>query len=69
MATGVIANIKQDKGFAFIKPDDGSKDVFMHHSAIVEGEGNFDSLENGAQVSYEIVADPKGPRAENVRVI
>lgn len=62
--TGVVEFFKDDKGFGFIRPDDGGKDVFVHHSAI-EMEG-FRSLQKGDRVEYEIVEDPKGPRAANV---
>jgi cold shock protein len=67
MATGTVKWFSDDKGFGFITPEDGSKDLFVHHSAIV-GEG-FRSLPEGAKVSYEAEQGPKGPNATNVATI
>ena len=62
--TGTVARFLDEKGFGFIQPDGGGKDVFVHHSAI-EGSG-FKSLSQGERVEFEIVQDAKGPRAERV---
>jgi cold shock protein len=62
---GTVERFMDDKGFGFIKPDSGGKDVFVHHSA-VEGTG-FKSLSQGDRIEFDLVQDPKGPRAENVR--
>jgi CspA family cold shock protein len=51
MATGTVKWFSNDEGYGFITPDDGSKDVFVHHSAI-QGEG-YKSLVEGAKVEYE----------------
>ena len=67
MATGTVKWFGGDKGFGFITPDDQSKDLFVHHSAIA-GEG-YRSLADGAKVSYEAEASDKGPKAANVQLV
>jgi CspA family cold shock protein len=65
--TGTVKWFNESKGYGFIKPDDGAKDVFVHYSAIV-AEG-FKTLREGQAVSYEIQETPKGPAAGNVRPV
>src|SRR4051812_12022990 len=64
MATGRVKWFNAEKGFGFITPDDGSKDVFVHFSAI-RGSG-FRSLDEGARVQFEIGQGAKGPQAQDV---
>jgi CspA family cold shock protein len=64
MSTGTVKWFNDAKGYGFITPDDGAKDLFVHHSSIA-GDG-FKSLAEGAQVQFEQRAGSKGPEAVNV---
>jgi cold shock protein len=64
MATGTVKWFNDAKGYGFIAPEGGSKDLFVHHSSIA-GEG-FKSLPEGVKVEFESVEGPKGPEAKNV---
>ena len=61
---GTVKWFNADKGFGFITPEGGSKDCFVHHSAI-QGEG-FKTLNEGDKVDYDVVTGPKGEQASNV---
>jgi CspA family cold shock protein len=64
MARGTVAKVVRDRGFGFIRGNDG-KDVFFHRSGLVGL--NFDDLEQGQVVDFEVEQGPKGSRAANVR--
>jgi CspA family cold shock protein len=66
MPTGTVKFFNMDKGFGFIRPDDGTKDVFVHISA-VERSG-LRGLQEGQKVNFELQPDKKGPKAVNLTV-
>ena len=64
MATGKVKWFDATKSFGFITPEDGSKDVFAHHTAIA-GDG-FKTLNENQEVTFDIVEGAKGPQATNI---
>jgi cold shock protein len=67
MTQGTVKWFNSEKGFGFIAPDGGAKDVFVHHSEI-QGSG-FRSLEENQRVEFEITQGPKGPQAVGVSAL
>ena len=63
-SSGIVKWFNDQKGFGFITPEDGSKDCFVHHTAI-QGSG-FKTLSEGEHVEFDIVDEPRGPKAQNV---
>ena len=67
MATGTVKWFNDSKGFGFITPSDGGKDLFAHHTEI-QGEG-FKSLAEGQAVEFEPTQGQKGPAASRIRKV
>ena len=67
MATGTVKWFSDQKGYGFITPDDGGKDLFVHHSNIVGG--GYKSLAEGAKVTFEQREGTKGVEAYDVSVV
>ena len=67
MSTGTVKWFNDAKGFVFITPDDGSKDLFVHFSAI-QASG-FKTLKEADKVQYDVEQSPKGPRAANIKQV
>lgn len=65
MATDTVKWFNDTKGFGFIKPDDGSEDLFAHHTAI--NMGGFKTLKEGQKVQYDVTQGPKGKQASNIK--
>jgi len=65
MNIGIVKFFNTSKGFGFISPETGGKDVFVHISAVEQA--GMRSLNEGQRVSFEIQADAKGPKAVNLR--
>ena len=67
MATGTVKWFNDSKGFGFITPDDGGKDLFAHHSNI-QMDG-YKSLKEGQKVSFDVTQGQKGPAAANIKTV
>jgi cold shock protein len=67
MIKGTVKWFNESKGFGFITPDDGSKDVFVHFGAI-QSQG-FKTLAEGQRVQFSVESGPKGPSAANVTTL
>ena len=67
MSTGTVKWFNDSKGFGFITPDDGGKDLFVHFSAIQSN--GFKTLEENQKVSYAVTSGPKGDQATNIQSI
>lgn len=65
MASGTVKWFNDSKGFGFITPTDGGKDLFAHFSAIQEQ--GFKTLKEGQRVSFDVTTGPKGQQASNIR--
>ena len=65
MSKGTVKWFDAGKGFGFIAPEDGSKDLFVHHSEI-RGDDGYKTLNDGQAVEYEVGEGQKGPCANNV---
>lgn len=68
MAQGTVKWFNGDKGFGFITPDDGAKDLFVHYSEI-QGSGGYRSLEENQRVQFEVQQGAKGPQAVGVTAV
>ena len=67
MEKGTVKWFNDAKGFGFIQPEDGSKDLFAHFSEIEAG--GYKSLAEGQRVEYVVKAGPKGPQASQIRIV
>jgi cold shock protein len=67
MPTGTVKWFNDAKGFGFVTPEDGGKDLFAHFSAIQEQ--GFKTLKEGQRVSFDVTTGPKGQQASNIRSV
>jgi CspA family cold shock protein len=66
MAAGTVKWFNDSKGFGFVTPEDGGKDLFAHFSAIQQP--GFKSLQEGQRVTFDVTTGPKGQQASNIRL-
>ena len=66
MASGTVKWFNDSKGFGFVTPEDGGKDLFAHFSAIQQP--GFKSLQEGQRVTFDVTTGPKGQQASNIRI-
>lgn len=66
---GTVKWFNNPKGYGFISPAAGGKDVFVHYTAIDAEQGGYKSLAENDEVTFEVVQGPKGPQAANVSVV
>ncbi|HVE89840.1 MAG TPA: cold-shock protein [Burkholderiaceae bacterium] len=66
MASGTVKWFNEAKGFGFVTPEDGGKDLFAHFSAIQQS--GFKSLQEGQRVTFDVTTGPKGQQAANIRI-
>ena len=66
MSTGTIKFFNQTRGFGFICPDDGTRDVFVHISTVEQS--GLSHLSEGQRVEFEVQSEQRGPKAVNLRV-
>ena len=66
MASGTVKWFNDAKGFGFVTPEDGGKDLFAHFSAIQQS--GFKSLQEGQRVTFDVTTGPKGQQAANIRL-
>lgn len=69
MPTGkLLPNYSHERGFGFIKPDDGGPDVYVHAKDLARGEGE-QNLRSGVRLNYQLTQSDRGPRATRVRIL
>lgn len=65
---GIIKRYFKDKGYGFIAPDDGGKDIFFHHTQMAAGN-DISQIKEGQKVSFDVVQGPKGQQANSISIL